>query len=262
VRECGLALLAVTLRVLPAYSRAFAVVASYAATEKPRLLTEIMALIFFEVSEPADPIAPSFLDLPAELRNRVYQLYFGGTSTLRLASAQNGQVKLIHGVVSHRFPETDCCSTTSQDLNLKLLDPVDQFELQFLCVCRQIHQETASMLYSTQFCIAKKLGAHSTTHDATGHYVNHIPTEWLRQIGQHKVFISKLVIDLESVCSGRRDTKQSLLQTFQPENGYIQFGKLVQAIWADDLKMVVSFDYQCMYSEPVLGRLPLIEAHT
>ncbi|KAH3911201.1 hypothetical protein HBH56_131710 [Parastagonospora nodorum] len=221
-----------------------------------------MTLIFFEVSKPADPTAPSFLDLPAELRNRVYQLYFKSTSTLRLASAQNGQVKMIHGLASHRFPQTNCYSTTSQDLNLKLLDPVGPFELQLLRVCRQLHQETASMLYSNQFCIEKKLGAHLTTHDATGHYVNHISTEWLRQIGQHRVFISKLVIDLESVCPGRCDTKQSLLQTFQPEDGYIQFGKLLQAIWANDLKIVISFVYQCRYSEPVLGRLPWTEAHT
>lgn len=190
-------------------------------------------------------------------------VYFERKTTLRLARARNGKVKLLHEVGSHDFSQTNSYGTSSQDPSLrKPFDRALRLELQLLRVCRQLHQEAASMLYSTEFCIAKKLDAHLRTHDATGHYVNQTSTVWLRRLGQHKAFIKKLVIDLGSVCPPRCYTKPSLLQTFRPNDECIQFGGLLQAIWADELKMVVSFVYQELYTAPVSQGRTLNQAST
>jgi hypothetical protein len=98
------------------------------------------------------------------------------------------------------------------------------------------------MLYSNEFCLAQKLDAHPASHDHTGYYIDQTSTAWLRQIGQHKFFIRKLIIDPGSICPAACDGPElATLQTFRPRDGYLQFGALLRAIWDSDLKILVSF---------------------
>jgi hypothetical protein len=206
----------------------------------------------FVASIPANLDIPSFLDLPAEIRNWIYGFYFHHPDPLYLADTGNDSVTLLRRMADGNHVLKMCCPrapkknpTTSRwdtTCTRPLMASAYQPELSLFLVCRQIHQEAASMLYSNEFCVLRKFDAHPTYHDTTGHYINQTPTSWLRQIGQHKSFVRKLCIDLGSICPvDRKVIRQAEPQTFRPHDGYLQFGALLQAVWASDRQMAVTF---------------------
>lgn len=83
------------------------------------LPTPIVAL---PVSQPARSDTPSFLDLPAEIRNSVYDFLFKFDTELRLK----------------------CCGRP--DISQAAAAPVQGIAL--LSTCRQIHEEATTILYS------------------------------------------------------------------------------------------------------------------
>jgi hypothetical protein len=206
------------------------------------------------MSRPADPQALSFLDLPAEIRNWIYELLFEHDGPLRIASAGGKlvvmliQQSLVDEVLlqiqekrphSHYRWQTDAASVAKKDLiaSLSLLRTYLP-GLQLLRVCRQLCQETSSVLYSRDICIPRKLNIHA--HDASGIYMSHVSTLWLRQIGQYRRFVRKLEIDLQGICpSGCHCCVAA--HDFRLHDGYLEFGPLLKAIWADDLDIAITF---------------------
>lgn len=162
----------------------------------------------------------------------MYEAYFERPRAVYIGETGNGEITLTNTESRRRHSEE-----TGEKPNFH----PDLPDLQVLRICRQVHQEAASILYSNEFCLDSP-ETFPRLHDSTGHCVNHSSTAWLRQIGQHKFFLRKLVIDISSTCSlGCVDTEKARLSTFRPNDGYHQFGALLQSIWASDLKMMVSF---------------------
>jgi hypothetical protein len=196
------------------------------------------------MSSPADPGATSYLDLPAELRNWVYEAYLKYDEKVHLAYDGKGTITAAWRPKNRQPNWPTGYDNMTPNTTKSRTWPRKTYarQIQLLRVCKQIHEEAASMLYSNKFYIAKSIDAHPVTHDTTGHYVNQTPTIWLRQIGQHKYFVRRLVIDLGSTCpSGCDGTDQTLGHTFRRTDGYLQFGDLLRAIWASDLKIAITF---------------------
>jgi hypothetical protein len=97
-------------------------------------------------------------------------------------------------------------------------------------VCRQIHTEAASVLYSNKFHIVPY--THPQYHDTTGHYMNNTSFTWLQNIGrQHMRFVRRLSIDLGSICLlDRRAKEPDGLRTVRSCDGYVLFGALLCGI--------------------------------
>jgi hypothetical protein len=206
-----------------------------------------------QMSHPADPQALSFLDLPAEIRNRIYELLFEHEGPLRIASVGGelvmlSQQSLVDEVllqIQEKRPhsnyrwQTDAASVAKKDIvaSLSLLRTYLP-GLQLLRVCRQLCQEASSALYTQDICIPRKLNTHA--HDASGIYMSHVSTLWLRQIGQHWRSVRKLEIDLQSICPSDCYCCVAA-HDFRLHNGYLEFGPLLQAIWADDLDITITF---------------------
>jgi hypothetical protein len=203
-----------------------------------------MSSINYIASTPANPNITSFLNLPAEIRNWVYGFNFHHSDPLYITATEKDLITSFKGVA-----DSNHVLTTSRDgatYSTPSIARAYQPGIQLLRVCRQIHHEVASMLYSNDFCIAKKFGTHPTYHDTTGHYIDWMSTSWLHQIGHHKSFVRSLCVDLGSICPvGGAAIPQHLPQhqpqTFRTQDGYLQFGSFVQAVWASDRRMVVTF---------------------
>jgi hypothetical protein len=215
------------------------------------------------LSIPANPGTPSFLDLPAEIRNWIYEFLFCHSDPLYLSETGNKSITLLERWIDRnddleryvpRVPHNDLpaprwCATVS------CLAHVSQPGLQLLRVCHQVHREAASILYANDFYIAPKYDTHPTYHDTTGLYMNRTTESWLRQIGQHRFFVRKLVIDLGSICYlNRKPRAWNNSQTFRTRDGFLHFGALLDAVWASDQRMAVTL----IDSKPHLScRMPL-----
>jgi hypothetical protein len=201
------------------------------------------------LSLPANPGIPSFLDLPAETRNWIYEFFFCHLTPLYLSEARDKSVTLLqhwtdcnYGLKRRvpRAPHDDIpaprwCNTVAS------LVRASQPGLQLLRVCHQIHQEAASILYANAFCIVPKYDSHPTYYDNTGQYMNQTTTSWLRQIGQHRFFVRKLIVDLGSICyMNDKPMISNNSQTFRTCDGFLQFGALLDAVWASDQRMDVT----------------------
>jgi hypothetical protein len=201
-------------------------------------------------SIPANPDILSFVDLPAEIRNLIYEIYFRHEDPLYLAETSGSSVTLLKRWHSNFSLEK--CRTFKPDFTTIVLPrwlvevcilPAFQPGLQLLRVCHQIHQEAASVLYSNEFRLVPKFNGYLLRyHDTTGYYMNRAPTSWLRQIGQHNRFVRKLCVDLGSICPLQSHiVQQNKQQTFRSSDGFLQIGPLLGAVWASDGQMVVRF---------------------
>jgi hypothetical protein len=201
------------------------------------------------LSVPANPDIPSFLDLPAEIRNWIYEFLFCHSNPLYLSETGNKSVTLLKRWVDRNYglkryvprapyndiPAPRWCASVS------CLAPVSQPGLQLLQVCHQVHREAASLLYANDFCIAPKYGAHPTYCDTTGLYMTRTTHSWLHQIGQHRFFVRKLVIDLGSICYlNHKPRAWDQSQTFRTRDGFLHFGALLDAVWASNQRMAIT----------------------
>jgi hypothetical protein len=211
-----------------------------------------MASVDYIASTPANPDILSFLDLPPEIRNCIYGFYFRHPDPLYITDTEDDLITLSRRVadINHvlqmsgpRAPEKNRTTWRNRaTYTTPSIARAYQPEIQLLRVCRKIHQEAASMLYSNNFCIAREFDIHPTQHDTIGYYMNSITTSWLHQIGQHKFFLRRLCIDLGSICVvGCRVRPQPQPQTFLPRDGYLQFGSLLQLVWESDRQITVTF---------------------
>jgi hypothetical protein len=198
----------------------------------------------------ADCDGPSFLDLPAEIRNHIYAILFSREDELQLAEVADGGVALV------RRSEDDDAAETKYFQQMKrghfvpgpkmgpeptLPRPrrVQQEGLHMLRACRQVHHEAAPILYSNAFLLHAR---RSCYYDRTGQYFNAASAAWLSQIGQCSDFIHKLIIDLGNIaslncsCGGEEPPG-----TFRAQDRYISLGPLVNAIWSSSADITVSF---------------------
>ncbi|KAF2030517.1 hypothetical protein EK21DRAFT_111830 [Setomelanomma holmii] len=209
------------------------------------------------MSKPANPQISSFLDLPAELRNWIYELIFKHADPLYLSVRRRDRRMVLYRRADDRNYRLQRQAYTLKDQVPKVfprsrragvsLARACQPKLQLLRVCRQIHQEAASVFYSNDFCLAAREGTHSASHDSTGYYIDSATNGWLSQIGQHKTLVRRLQISLGSICprfcnrTDRGSAAPARVQTFRRQDGYLQFGMLLREIWANNLKLEIKF---------------------
>lgn len=191
-------------------------------------------------SRPADDNAPSFLNLPAEIRNLIYDLLFKDEPALQLAvlewdRANDDRVELVWRSADDNENDHDVMSAGHAAPEPRLRH---QEGLELLRVCRQVHHEAATVLYFDVFLDARRDGF----YDRTGFLLNLAFAVWLRQIGQHNSFVRNLVVNLGAVVSSRCDCDgPERRATFRASDGYIHCGTLVNALWASDNSLAISF---------------------
>jgi hypothetical protein len=117
-------------------------------------------------SKPADPSAPSFLNLPGEKRNAVYEALF----------KIEGGIKLLR---------------EGENLEMRHPDSTSIYGTSILACCQQVHTEAAGILYGANaFNLAAK-------ENYRAHY--HICGEaaaWLTRIGRQASLVAQLLIAL------------------------------------------------------------------
>ncbi|OAK97587.1 hypothetical protein IQ06DRAFT_295929 [Phaeosphaeriaceae sp. SRC1lsM3a] len=196
------------------------------------------------VSEPADPDAPSFLTLPAEIRNWIYAILLSSKDNLQLAVVANGSVALVRRSSADAAAEMEYYDKLRRGFSTLNNDPpkprrVQQDGIELLRTCRLIHYEAAPILYANTFLL------HATRnkyHDTIGRHLNSAISAWLQEFGQHGRSIQKLVLDLGAIgpwsCAcGDPD----ISAIFQKDDRYISCGALLDAIWSSDSNLTVSF---------------------
>lgn len=199
------------------------------------------------VSMAADPNAPSFLNLPAEIRNLIYGLLFVHEDDLQLAEVADGSVALVQRSSEDDTAELEYYESLQRyrhngiipSTSLPQPRRVRQDGLHLLHTCHQAHHEAAPMLYANTFLIHATRGE---CHDPTGRRFNRALSAWLHRIGQHNCFVRKLVIDLGAIgpwdCAcGNPDRADTLRE----DDDYIRCGALLNAIWSSDTGIFVSF---------------------
>jgi hypothetical protein len=189
-------------------------------------------------TKPANQDMLSFLNLPPEIRNWVYEIFFRHPDPLFLADTGGNSVTLFKSWAYRNHALEECPRRASKQsmtpqrcgITYSCLDGAFQPGIQLLRVCRQIHTEAASVLYSNKFHIVPY--THPQYHDTTGHYMNNTSCTWLRNIGrQHMRFVRRLSIDLGSICIlDRRAKEPDELSTVRSCDGYIRFGALLRGI--------------------------------
>ncbi|KAG9188006.1 hypothetical protein G6011_01929 [Alternaria panax] len=148
-----------------------------------------------KLSSPADPKEPSFLDLPAEIRNQVYELLF-----------ERDEPVLLHNAKAyHAIPPQDPHDTEAGYMTAAFDDEYENeisqghfFIHDFhivtpaLVVCRQMYSEAVGYLYSNNtFMFSRPLYRHDVQngdydyvdHDNESYLVTDYVAQWLQSLG-------------------------------------------------------------------------------
>ena len=191
-------------------------------------------------SHPADPTKPSFLELPAEMRNSIYELLFKNDTPVFLHNADaffprapdlddyddDGGPRCLcescqyEGISHYERDRSAWVAAMKNDAeDLKFLEA--KFAqglsdgLSVLRSCRQIWSEAAGVLYGhNTFAFSRHTGRHDINYltnryrawYAPGFYDNkrynqlNYSARWMSSIGDHYRFLRKVVIDTDAMC--------------------------------------------------------------
>ncbi|CAN9172883.1 unnamed protein product [Alternaria alternata] len=164
-----------------------------------------------QVSSPADPKEPSFLNLPAEIRNRIYELLFTRDEPVLLHNAK----------AYHAISPQDSHHPHWSDLRAAFDDAYDneinqgQFfvhDLQTvtpaLLVCRQVYAEAVGYLYGNNtFMFSRPLYRHDcdngdddVEHNDKSYFVTNYVAQWLQSLGSQLKLLNEIRIDVGAFC--------------------------------------------------------------
>lgn len=193
-------------------------------------------------SKPANPDTYSFLDLPPEIRNYVYRIWFN-EEPAQLFEFEAGHLALVQYLAADKLAEAEyyykLLRRATHGSSLAKPRRISHQALNVLRSCRQLHYEATPMLYSGKIFIHAPRRKH---HDARGQYINSMPVAWLNQTGYHSSFVRKIVIDVAAVgprgciCRG-----PDQLDMFRKIDGYLHIGNIVDAIWTRNAGLDIEF---------------------
>ncbi|CAN9315448.1 unnamed protein product [Alternaria sp. RS040] len=164
-----------------------------------------------QVSSPADPKEPSFLNLPAEIRNRIYEFLFTRDEPVLLHNAK----------AYHAVPPKDSHDPNWRDLIAAFDDAYDneikqgQFFLHdlqtvtpALVVCRQVYAEAVGHLYGNNtFMFSRPLyrhdcgnGGDDVEHNNESYFVTNYVAQWLQGLGSQLKLLNEVRIDVGACC--------------------------------------------------------------
>jgi hypothetical protein len=128
-------------------------------------------------SKAADPSRLSLLDLPGEIRNRIYDYAFKYDQAIRVIGPYSYE---------GRWSRPDYEGSQ-----------VYRAPLTVFLTCRQIYQEAVSRFLSKNTFVFSKI---SKRHDPVGKFINLLVPRWLGNLGGQTRFMRKLTIDLDALC--------------------------------------------------------------
>lgn len=164
------------------------------------------------VSSPADPNEPSFLNLPAEIRNRIYELLFTRDEPVLLHNA-----KAYHAIPPQapHHPYRNELTAAFDDEYENEIDQGQLFVHDFrtvtpaLLVCRQVYAEAVGYLYNNNtFMFSRPLYRHDVRngeddcveHDDESYFVTNYVAQWLQNLGSQLKLLNEVRIDVGALC--------------------------------------------------------------
>ena len=168
-----------------------------------------------QISSPADPKEPSFLNLPAEIRNQIYELLFTREEPVLLHNA-----KAYHAIPPQRIPDS------SWPVTVEAFDEAYENEIcqgqifvhdfqtvtPALLLCRQVYAEAAGYLYGNNtFMFSRPLYCHDSRgydeedaeYDDDSYFVTNYVAQWLQNLGSQLKFLKEVRIDAGALCPER-----------------------------------------------------------
>lgn len=154
------------------------------------------------MSHPADTRAHSFLStFPPEIRNTLYKMLFRRSEPVVLHDSE-----ACHPMCPRRFDDGGDYNPASED-EIQIFRHHFGQSLSILRCCRQIHHESAAILYGKNtFVITRSLqlrpvsdGAYYVPWDQQYSQLQYAQ-RWLSGIGSQIHLLQKVVIDVESLC--------------------------------------------------------------
>ncbi|KAB2099414.1 hypothetical protein AG0111_0g12354 [Alternaria gaisen] len=164
-----------------------------------------------QVSSLRDLNKPSFLNLSAEIRNRIYELLYMRDEPVLLHNAK----------AYHPIPPQDSHDPYRDDLIVAFDDEyeneIDQGQLfvhdfqtvtPALLVCRQVYAEAVGYLYSNNtFMFSRPLYRHDgrngddcVEHDDESYFVTNYVAQWLQNLGSQLKLLNEVRIDVGALC--------------------------------------------------------------
>jgi hypothetical protein len=179
-----------------------------------------------QMSSPADPTKPSFLDRPAEIRNAIYEILFKRDESILLHNAQ----------AYHAMPPKE--SPNAENANyylaaLKFFDEEYEREISqdrafvhgvelvtpFLLTCRQVYSEAIGYLYGQNtFVFSRPLYRHDETdeenlcrYDIYAYLPLVYAAQWLNSLGSQLCLLTRVHIDANAFCPDHCDKSNEVL---------------------------------------------------
>jgi hypothetical protein len=165
------------------------------------------------MSSPADPDTPSFLtNLPAEIRNAVYEVLFKRDEPVLLHNAEAYHtIEPPRDIYAAPYTRPDFMKDFHTTFEAEI-GRDEEFRhnlansMPLLRSCRQIFHEAVGMLYGQNtFIISRALGRHDCNEDDDDidhrayHQFTYAPI-WLSSIGSQIMFVKKVIIDMDGSC--------------------------------------------------------------
>jgi hypothetical protein len=173
-------------------------------------------------SRPANPSRLSFLSLPGELRNEVYDLLLTHPTPIRVVGSEGYILQPCHGQ-----PHLDSNTTNSPFVRLFL-------------TCRQVHQEAASRFFKNNTIAIATV---PRLHDPAGKFINILIPLWLSNLGHQAYMVTKLIIDLDALCplscTGNYGCP-SFHDVFDESSSLIEVHHLLRTIWEANLDIDIT----------------------
>ncbi|RYO19150.1 hypothetical protein AA0111_g10515 [Alternaria arborescens] len=191
-----------------------------------------------QVSGPADPKEPSFLSLPAEIRNWIYELLFTRDEPVLLHNAKAYHATLPEDLYTpfygfnRRQQLIDYFDDSYEDEIVQGGIFVHDFQTvtPALLVCRQVYAEAAGYLYGNNtFMFSRPLYHHDSRdgdeyyveEDDESYFVTSYGAQWLQNLGSQLELLNKVRVDVGALCP------RSCIQSM----GFIPVLKLVRVLW-------------------------------
>ncbi|KAE8836358.1 hypothetical protein PTNB73_04320 [Pyrenophora teres f. teres] len=171
-------------------------------------------------SKPRDPNAHSFLTLPAELRNRIYDLLFDFKVPMRVIFSQTCKAEV---EIAHLRSETGAA-------------------VALFSTCKTILQEATPILYMRNNFILSQEGAPRLRIDSKDKVIGaRGPFQtWINTLGSHAKLLRHVTLDVYATCyDGNYFYPHSLEQI--NETGALDVLEVLQVLWSADLGLQMSF---------------------
>lgn len=108
--------------------------------------------------------------------------------------------------------------------------------------CRQIHQDDAPMLHANNTFTMTKDHV-SGWHDDNGYVFTCGFLRWLTTIGNYKLLVRKIVIDLDALCHEHCEYARHYChsRTTNGSHGLLDFTQLLRTLWEQEIKAKIVF---------------------